>query len=86
MKTISELIYKRGYGKINKQRIPLTDNKLIAAALHQYKIICIEDLIHEIVNVGPRFKQANNFLWPFKLSSPNGGYKQKGKHFSEGGD
>jgi large subunit ribosomal protein L7e len=86
LKTISELIYKRGFGKVNKQRIPLTDNKIIADALGKHSIICIEDLIHEIVTVGPHFKEANNFLWPFKLSSPLGGYVKKGTHFSEGGD
>ena len=29
LKSVKELIYKRGYGKIDKQRIPLTDNSLI---------------------------------------------------------
>jgi len=85
-KTISELIYKRGYGKVNKQRIPLSDNKVIAESLGKYGIICIEDLIHEISTAGPHFKEANNFLWPFKLSSPLGGYSQKGIHYTEGGD
>ena len=32
-------------------------------------IICMEDLIHEIYTVGPNFTKANNFLWPFKVSS-----------------
>jgi large subunit ribosomal protein L7e len=86
LKTISELIYKRGFGKVNKQRIPLADNKVIAGALGKHNIICMEDLIHEIVTCGPHFKEANNFLWPFKLSSPLGGYVQKGKHYNEGGD
>ncbi|KAJ1496941.1 60S ribosomal protein L7, partial [Coelomomyces lativittatus] len=82
-----ELIYKRGFGKIRGQRIPLSDNKLIEAALRKYDILCIEDLIHEIFTVGPNFKYANNFLWPFKLSSPTGGFrKRKFKHFIEGGD
>merc|ERR1719261_911824 len=85
-RTVHELIYKRGYGKVNKQRIPLTDNQIIQKALGQYNIICVEDLIHEIVTCGPHFKQANNFLWPFKLSSPLGGYKSKRRHFAEGGD
>ena len=50
-------------------------------------MICMEDLIHEIFTVGPNFKQASNFLWPFKLNSPNGGFhKRKFKHFIEGGD
>uniref|UniRef100_A0A2K5QSR9 Ribosomal protein L30 ferredoxin-like fold domain-containing protein n=1 Tax=Cebus imitator TaxID=2715852 RepID=A0A2K5QSR9_CEBIM len=44
------------------------------------------DLIHEIYTVGKRFKEANNFLWPFKLSSPQGRMKKKINHFVEGGD
>jgi large subunit ribosomal protein L7e len=86
LKSVSELIYKRGFGKVNKQRVPLTSNQIIAQHLGQYGIICVEDLIHEIVTCGPRFKEANNFLWPFKLSSPLGGFVDKGKHYSEGGD
>lgn len=38
-------------------------------ALGKHNIICIEDLVHEIYTVGPAFKQASNFLWPFKLSA-----------------
>jgi len=86
LKTVTELIYKRGFGKVNKQRIPLTDNSIIEKALGKYNIICVEDLIHEIYTCGPAFKQANNFLWPFQLSSPLGGLTKKGKHFTEGGD
>jgi len=86
LKTISELIYKRGYGKINRQRIALTDNKLIEESLGKFGIVCIEDLIHEIHTVGQHFKEANNFLWPFKLSSPLGGFVVKRNHFTEGGD
>ncbi|KAL0012762.1 hypothetical protein SO802_007870 [Lithocarpus litseifolius] len=52
----------------------------------KYGIICTEDLIHEIMTVGPRFKQANNFLWPFKLKATLGGLKKKRNHYVEGGD
>ncbi|TGZ84292.1 60S ribosomal protein L7 [Ascodesmis nigricans] len=87
LKSVRELIYKRGYGKIDRQRIPLTDNALIEEKLGEFGILSIEDLIHEIFTVGPHFKQASNFLWPFKLSSPTGGFRQrKFKHFIEGGD
>ncbi|KAI0910316.1 ribosomal protein L30, ferredoxin-like fold domain-containing protein [Ustulina deusta] len=87
LKSVKELIYKRGYGKVDKQRIPLTDNAIIEESLGKYGIICIEDLVHEIITVGPNFKQASNFLWPFKLSNPNGGFRpRKFKHFIEGGD
>ncbi|ROL44609.1 60S ribosomal protein L7 [Anabarilius grahami] len=86
LKSVRELIYKRGFGKIKKQRIALTDNSLIEKTLGQCGIICVEDLIHEIYTVGKNFKAANNFLWPFKLSSPRGGMNKKTTHFVEGGD
>jgi len=86
LKTVRQLIYKRGFGRINRQRIPLTSNGLIESSLKKHNIICIEDLIHEIFTVGPKFREANHFLWTFKLSSPNGGFKKIGTHYQEGGD
>jgi len=86
LKSVRELIYKRGYGKENKCRTPLTDNSVIEQALGKFGIICIEDLIHEIYTVGPHFKEANNFLWPFKLSAPLGGLTKKRNHYVEHGD
>lgn len=85
--TVRQLVYKRGFGKINKQRIALSENSIIEENLGQYGILSIDDLIHEIVSVGPHFKQANNFLWPFKLSNPSGGWgvPRKFKHFIQGG-
>ena len=44
-----------------------------------------QDLIHEIFTVGPAFKEANNFLWPFKLSCAKGGLPKKRLHYIEGG-
>jgi len=86
LKSVKELIYKRGFGKVNKQRTPLTDNKIIEKVLGKTGIICIEDLVHEIYTVGNRFKEVNAFLFPFKLSSPTGGFRKKTIHFIEGGD
>ncbi|KAH0383719.1 60S ribosomal protein L7, partial [Aureobasidium melanogenum] len=92
LKTVRELVYKRGYGKVNKQRIALSDNAIVEENLGQYGIVCMEDLIHEIYTVGPNFKQASNFLWPFKLSNPLGGFHKRKltsplfNHFIEGGD
>jgi len=81
---VSKLIYKRGHGKVNHSRLPLSDNSIIAGELSSHGINCIEDLIHEVVTCGDKFKQANNFLWPFKLSSPNGGFEIKRHSFAEG--
>ena len=82
--TISKLIYKRGFGKVNRSRIPLTDNSIIQGELGKHGISCVEDLIHEIATCGPHFKEANNFLWPFKLSSPLGGFEKKRHSFLQG--
>ena len=83
--TIRKLIYKRGYAKVNGQRIPITDNQIIENSLGQYGIASIEDLIHEITTCGPKFKEANNFLWPFKLQSPRHGFDKKRHPYQNGG-
>jgi len=67
IKSIRELIYKRGYGKVNKQRIPLTNNAIIEEVLGKYNILSIEDLVHEIATAGPNFKQVSMTM--FELSS-----------------
>lgn len=84
--TISRLVYKRGYIKVNKQRIPLNDNVQIQTVLGSKGINCVEDLIHQLVTCGPQFKECNNLLWRFKLSSPIHGFKAKRNSFIQGGD
>ena len=74
------------FGKLNKQRIPIAENSVIEEGLDGTGIRCTADLIHEIFTVGPNFKQANNFLWPFKLSAPLGGMTKKRLHYIEGGE
>jgi len=86
LKSVKELIYKRGFAKVNKQRIGITDNSIIEKSLDKHGIICVEDLVHEIFTVGPQFRQANKFLWPFKLRTPKGGWNYVKTHFNEGGD
>merc|ERR1711906_25438 len=51
LKSVRDLIYKRGYGKIKKNRIPLNDNAVVEGTLSKYGIKCMEDLVHEIYNV-----------------------------------
>lgn len=53
LKTVRELIYKRGYGKVKAhsnsypQRVPLTDNAIIEEHLGKLGIVCMEDLIRK---------------------------------------
>lgn len=84
--TLQKLVLKRGYAKINKQRIPLMDNAQIDANLGKFGIRTAPDLIHELYTVGPNFKAANNFMWPFKLSSPKLGMNCKRHSYIQGGD
>ncbi|CAI8020314.1 60S ribosomal protein L7-3 [Geodia barretti] len=73
VKTARELIYKRGYGKIQHQRVPLSHNTVIEKALGKFGIICIEDLLHEIVTVGPHFKEKQTAPKPRRGASVNQG-------------
>lgn len=86
LKSVKDIIYKRGFAKVSGQRVPLSSNEVIKAGLGHLGFECIEDVIHEIFTVGPRFKEVSNFLWPVKLSSPSGGFRGKMlNHFNEGG-
>jgi len=86
LKSIKDIVYKRGYGKVSGQRIPLSTNAVIKATLGNKGIECIEDIVHELYTVGPEFKAVSNFLCPFKLTSPRGGFAgTKLNHHNEGG-
>jgi len=86
LKSIRELIYKRGFIKVDGKRTPITSNDLVESTLGRHGIICVEDMIHEIATVGPNFKYVSNCLWPMKLNTPTGGWRKKTNHFVEGGD
>ena len=89
LKTVKDLVYKRGFAKVDGQRVPLTDNTIVEKALSEKTkgaVICMEDLIHEIYTVGPYFKECTKFLWPFKMNCPIGGFSRIRNHFVEGGD
>jgi len=77
LKSVRELILKRGQTKIKSRRVPLTDNALIEEHVGKHGIICLEDLIHEIYSVGKNFRVANNFVLPFRLSVARHAAKDK---------
>jgi len=86
LKTVKDLVYKRGYAKVQGKRTPLNDNSFIEKVLGKQNILCTEDVVHEVFTVGPAFKEVTNFLWPFKLNNPTGGWRKKNVHFVSGGD
>eukprot|EP01055_Gregarina_sp_Pseudo9_P002328 Gregarina_sp_Pseudo_9__2327@NODE_2640_length_925_cov_322_156885_g2421_i0_p1_GENE_NODE_2640_length_925_cov_322_156885_g2421_i0NODE_2640_length_925_cov_322_156885_g2421_i0_p1_ORF_typecomplete_len256_score72_37Ribosomal_L30/PF00327_20/9_2e21Ribosomal_L30_N/PF08079_12/1_7e09DUF4303/PF14136_6/0_053AAA_13/PF13166_6/0_19OstA_2/PF13100_6/0_32OstA_2/PF13100_6/6_3e03DUF4407/PF14362_6/0_29Macoilin/PF09726_9/0_53HCMV_UL139/PF12507_8/1_6Casc1_N/PF15927_5/1_2e02Casc1_N/PF15927_5/89_NODE_2640_length_925_cov_32 len=85
--TIRKLLYKRGYVRVGKlgarQRVRIQHNETISAALGQYGIHGVEDMVHEIATAGPHFKQVTNFLWTFKLKAPRHGFVCKRHGFAE---
>lgn len=84
--TVKKLLLKRGYAKINGQRIPLTNNHIIASRLSNHGVCCMSELVDQIATVGPNFTACNRFLFPMHLNNPLGGKRAIGKHFVEGGD
>lgn len=86
VKSISDLIYKRGYARIHGQRIPITSNEIVNKQLGVFNIKCVEDVIHEIATCGKQFKRVNTWLNVFKLNTPTGGWTAKKINYVEGGD
>merc|ERR1719152_334572 len=73
------------WGVPNRKTIRLSDNFIVEQALGKMGVICMEDIVNEILTCGPNFKQVNNFLWPFKLNTPKGGYTYRTKSYLNGG-
>uniref|UniRef100_A0A6V7QT66 Uncharacterized protein n=1 Tax=Ananas comosus var. bracteatus TaxID=296719 RepID=A0A6V7QT66_ANACO len=86
LKSVKELIYKKGCGWANRENVPLTDNNAIEQALGKLGIICIEDVVREVATVGPHFKEVASFLLPFTLKCPERRLRMKKKPYKNGGD
>ena len=39
------------------ESVPLSDNVMIEEAFASFGILCLEDLLHEIITCGPHFSQ-----------------------------
>ncbi|XP_075152528.1 ribosomal protein L7-like [Haematobia irritans] len=75
--TIRELIFKKGFARIDGKKTPIQSNTMIEEQLGDKGIICLEDIIHEIFTVGPNFQEVQKFLCSFLLSSPRDGWQKK---------
>lgn len=83
---VNDLITRRGFGKVDNKRIPLSDNVTIEKNLADKNIICVEDLVHEIYNVGDSFKYAARFLWPFRLTDSKTEFERQVLKLKDGKD
>lgn len=82
---LRELIYTRGYGKINGTKVKLTNENIETAFEGKFK--CIEELCDVIYHGKSEIKEVLRFLCPFKLNPPRGGFHNghKKKSFVQGG-
>lgn len=71
------------------KRVPLSDNTLVEKALGDATdgaVICVQDLEHELLNVGEYFAKTNSSLWPFQLTSPGSRFQRLKLNYRDGGD
>ncbi|KAL5109410.1 60S ribosomal protein L7 [Taenia crassiceps] len=71
--TVRNLIFKRGKTKVG-DKIRSIDNALVENKLGSLGILCIEDVIHELVTLGPHLRDVLGFLHPFKMMRPISGW------------
>lgn len=84
--TVRAMVYKRGYLKMNGQRVKISDNQMVKDKYNSNDVVCVEDMVNQIYTCGKHFRAVTHGLWPFKLAPPKGGMRQKRRHFVEGGD
>jgi large subunit ribosomal protein L7e len=76
-KSVIELVHRRAFIHHKGKKTALKDNIVVEKELGDQGMVCLEDLSHEIYNVGSNYNVATDFLCPFKLSAPTGGYEKK---------
>uniref|UniRef100_A0A182QEZ4 60S ribosomal protein L7 n=1 Tax=Anopheles farauti TaxID=69004 RepID=A0A182QEZ4_9DIPT len=93
--TVRELLFKyvrlryTPSGEKARKPVPLTTNKQVEDLFGAYGMLCVDDLVHEIMTVGPHFDAVREQLRSFLVRRPGGGWKnpnQKGKLRSIGGE
>ena len=82
---LRKLVYLRGYGKIGRNKVKLTNENIENAFDGKYR--CVEELLAVIYYGSEDMKKVLNFLVPLKLNTPKRGYSKKNKikTFIQGG-
>lgn len=73
---------RRGFGRVDGQRVPLADNNVIERELGDQGLICVEDLVQTIAGSGADvgaevYGKATKFLWPFRLTARKSKFQKK---------
>jgi large subunit ribosomal protein L7e len=84
LETISDLVRRRGFCRVDGKRMPLADNNVIERELGDVGLICVEDLV-QVLSAGSMdgeedketFGKVAKFLWPFRLTSRKSKFQRK---------
>lgn len=95
--TISDLVRRRGFCRVDGQRVPLADNNVIERELGELGLICVEDLVQvlssaslDVIEGGGEageaatFGKVTKFLWPFRLTARKSKFQRKTLDFKDG--
>lgn len=84
---VLDLIERRGFAKINGERVPLSDNTVIEDALGaEHNLLCVEDVVHELCTAGDAFDVVAKFLWPFQLADSKTNFERRTLKLKDGKD
>ncbi|KAI8059219.1 ribosomal protein L30, ferredoxin-like fold domain-containing protein [Gongronella butleri] len=69
LESVRSVVNKRAHTTIDGKRVPITDNTMVEDALGDAGVICVEDIIHELVEGDEEtFEKVVSFLAPFHLN------------------
>lgn len=84
---VKDLIERKSYGYVQGSKVPLSDNTILERELGaEHGIICMEDLVHELINVGESFDAVSRFLVPFPLNASRSRFEKEKLKLKQGKD
>ncbi|KAG5420426.1 RLP7 [Candida metapsilosis] len=66
-------------GQVQSKVVKLDNNQVVEDKFEDLGLICIEDLIHELINLTDNFIPITSWLLPFKLNAPVNGWGPQAK-------